>query len=74
MTNQPIIVDPAGDWVINTSDFPFQDPEANLRFPSNTPMKVKLSDWAKNQPVIEKTADPFAKPVEKPVEKPSQKA
>ena len=54
------IVNPQGVWLRNTAAFPLQDPEINHLFVPNQVVKIRRSDWAKAQPVIEVVDDPLA--------------
>ena len=59
------IVDKDGEWVTGAAPLGLRDPFTQVRFPFNLPVKVKLSDWVKNQmaeSVIKPCADPLAEP------------
>ena len=56
------IVNPQGVWLRNTAAFPLQDPEINHLFVPNQVVKIRRSDWAKAQSVIELVPDPLATP------------
>lgn len=64
---QQLIVDPDGEFFVNTSEFPFVDYSTGVRFEPSVHVKVKQSDWMKGQPVIVKVKiEPVPDKVTKP--------
>lgn len=60
------IIDKDGAWVAGAAPLGLRDPFTQVRFPFNQPVKVRLSDWVKNQMaegVIKVCDDPLADPV-----------
>ena len=49
-----------GIWLRNNARFALQDPEANHLFQPHEIVKIRRSDWAKAQTVIELVPDPLA--------------
>ena len=54
------IINPEGTWLRSSAQFPLFDQEANHLFLPNQVVKVRRSDWAKAQTVIEVVPDPLA--------------
>jgi hypothetical protein len=62
------IVNTDGTWLRNRSQFPLFDPETLHVFAPQQVVKIRRSDWAKSQSVIEIVPDPLAvAPVVAPV-------
>lgn len=51
-----------GTWLRNNARFALQDPEINHLFQPHELVKIRRSDWAKAQTVIEVVPDPLATP------------
>ncbi len=49
-----------GIWLRNNARFALQDPEINHLFQPHEVVKIRRSDWAKAQTVIEVVPDPLA--------------
>jgi hypothetical protein len=49
-----------GIWLRNNARFALQDPEINHLFQPHELVKIRRSDWAKAQTVIEVVPDPLA--------------
>jgi hypothetical protein len=41
-----------GEWVINTGEFSLADPDNGKVYSAGIPTKVKITGWAKRQPVM----------------------
>lgn len=54
------IVNTDGTWLRNSSQFPMFDPETLHVFAPQQIVKIRRSDWAKSQAVIEVVPDPLA--------------
>lgn len=54
------VINPEGIWLRNNAAFPLQDPEINHLFQPHEVVKIRRSDWAKAQTVIEVVPDPLA--------------
>ena len=57
-----LVVNPEGIWLRNNAAFPLQDPETNHLFQPHEVVKIRRSDWAMGQSVIEVVPDPLAQP------------
>ena len=55
-----LVVNPEGTWLRSNAQFPLFDQEANHLFLPNQVVKIRRSDWAKAQTVIEVVPDPLA--------------
>jgi len=51
-----------GTWLRNNARFALQDPEINHLFQPHEIVKIRRSDWAMGQSVIEVVPDPLAQP------------
>lgn len=51
-----------GIWLRNNARFALQDPEINHLFQPHEVVKIRRSDWAMGQSVIELVPDPLATP------------
>lgn len=49
-----------GIWLRNNAQFPLSDPETDHLFMPHQVVKIRRSDWAKAQTVIEVVPDPLA--------------
>jgi len=54
------VINPEGIWLRNNAAFPLQDPEINHLFQPHEVVKIRRSDWAMGQSVIEVVPDPLA--------------
>lgn len=54
------IIDTQGVWLRNSANFPLFDPETFHVFAPKQVVKIRRSDWAKGQAVIEVVPDPLA--------------
>lgn len=54
------IINPEGIWLRSNAQFPLFDQEANHLFQPHELVKIRRSDWAKAQTVIELVPDPLA--------------
>lgn len=54
------VINPEGTWLRNNAQFPLFDQEANHLFMPHEIVKIRRSDWAKGQAVIEVVPDPLA--------------
>jgi len=54
------VINPEGTWLRNNAQFPLFDQEANHLFLPKQIVKIRRSDWAKAQTVIEVVPDPLA--------------
>lgn len=54
------VINPQGVWLRSNAQFPLFDQEANHLFVPNQVVKIRRSDWAKAQTVIEVVDDPLA--------------
>ena len=54
------IIHNEGIWLRNNAAFPLQDPEINHLFQPHEVVKIRRSDWAMGQSVIEVVPDPLA--------------
>ena len=55
-----LVVNPEGTWLRSNAQFPLFDQESNHLFVPHEVVKIRRSDWAKAQPVIEVVDDPLA--------------
>ena len=55
-----LVVNPEGIWLRNNAAFPLQDPDINHLFQPHEIVKIRRSDWAMGQSVIEVVPDPLA--------------
>lgn len=56
------IINPEGIWLRSNAQFPLFDQEANHLFQPHEVVKIRRSDWAMGQSVIEVVPDPLAQP------------
>lgn len=54
------VINPEGIWLRNNAAFPLQDPDINHLFQPHEIVKIRRSDWAMGQSVIEVVPDPLA--------------
>jgi hypothetical protein len=60
---QQLILDPKGDFYVNTSQFCFVDAMSGVRFEPGLHIKTQATAWMKSQPTIVKVEVEPDKPV-----------
>lgn len=54
------VIDPKGEWFVNSAAFPLHDPVSGTVFEPNTPTQATATPWLKGQPAIKEWVDPTA--------------
>lgn len=57
-----LVINPEGTWLRSSAQHPMFDPEINHLFQPHEIVKIRRSDWAMGQSVIELVPDPLATP------------
>jgi hypothetical protein len=58
MTNA-VVLDPTGEWLMNTGAFPIHDPEGGITLPNGMVAKATYTAWLKAQPTVVRAENPW---------------
>ena len=56
---EPKVLNPNGEWLLNSGAFPIYDPDSQVTVPAGVPVKATYTDWLKGQPTVGPTANPW---------------